>query len=86
MGPATPLPPDRPSGAAPERIEDAAQEFLTDWLVRRQYDQAPEFCRLKFTSFQPERRCEGTGARAAGARQKCWLMEYATKRLGPAPT
>ena len=26
--PATPLPPDRPAGSAPERIEDAAQEFL----------------------------------------------------------
>ncbi len=36
----TPLPPDRPLGAAPERIEDAVQEFLTDWLVRREYDQA----------------------------------------------
>ena len=36
----TPLPSDRPLGAAPERIEDVVQEFLTDWLVRRQYDQA----------------------------------------------
>jgi hypothetical protein len=34
------LPSDRPLGAAPERIEDTVQEFLTDWLVRRQYDQA----------------------------------------------
>ena len=40
--PSTPLPPDRPSGATPDRIEDAAQEFLTDWLVRRQYAQALE--------------------------------------------
>ena len=38
----TPLPPDRPSGASPD-VEDAAQEFLTDWLVRRKYDQALEF-------------------------------------------
>jgi hypothetical protein len=36
----TALPPDRALGAAPERIEDAVQEFLTDWLIRRQYDQA----------------------------------------------
>ena len=36
----TPLPPDRPIDAAPDRIEDAAQEFLTDWLVRRRYDDA----------------------------------------------
>ena len=35
-------PPDRPSGATPDRIEDAAQELLTDWLVRRQYSQALE--------------------------------------------
>ena len=29
----TPLPPDRPLGAAPEELYEAAQEFLTDWLV-----------------------------------------------------
>ena len=34
------LPPARPIGAAPERIEDAVQEFFTDWLIRRQSDQA----------------------------------------------
>ena len=38
--PPTSLPPDRPIDAAPDRIEDAAQEFLTDWLVRRKYDEA----------------------------------------------
>ena len=43
----TPLPPDWPAGAAPDRIEDAAQEFLTDWLVRRQYAQALEFLSSK---------------------------------------
>ena len=36
----TPLPAARPLGAAPERVEDAVQEFFTDWLIRRQYDQA----------------------------------------------
>jgi hypothetical protein len=36
----TALPSDRPLGAAPERIEDAVQEFFTDWLIRRRYDQA----------------------------------------------
>jgi hypothetical protein len=36
----TPLPADRPAGAAPEGVEDAVQEFFADWLVRRQYDQA----------------------------------------------
>ena len=29
---ATPLPADRPLGASPEKVEDAVQEFLTDWL------------------------------------------------------
>jgi len=39
----TPLPPDRPIGAEPEKLEDAAQEFLTDWLVRRKVDEALHF-------------------------------------------
>ena len=36
----TPLPPDRPTGAAVVEPQDAVQEFLTDWLVRRDVDQA----------------------------------------------
>jgi hypothetical protein len=36
----TPLPPDRPAGAVITEVQDAVQEFLTDWLVRRNYDQA----------------------------------------------
>ena len=39
----TPLPPDRPVGASIERPEDAVQEFLTDWLVRREIDEAMAF-------------------------------------------
>ena len=39
----TPLPPDRPVGAPLERPEDAIQEFLTDWLVRREIDEAMTF-------------------------------------------
>jgi hypothetical protein len=39
----TPLPPDRPFGAAPEELHDAAQEFLTDWLVREKLDEAMRF-------------------------------------------
>ena len=35
--PSTPLPPDRPMSVTPDRVEDAVQEFLTDWLVRHQY-------------------------------------------------
>lgn len=38
--PPTPLPPDRPRGASIPEFHDAVQEFLTDWLVREQYDDA----------------------------------------------
>ena len=41
--PATPLPPDRPAGAVIAEVQDAVQEFLTDWLVRRNYDEALTF-------------------------------------------
>jgi len=37
---ATPLPPDRPASAEIAEVQDAVQEFLTDWLVRRKYDEA----------------------------------------------
>ena len=40
--PATPLPPNRPSGAPIAEVWDATQELLTDWLVRRD-DEALEF-------------------------------------------
>jgi len=36
-------PPDRPIGAAPENLWDAAQEFFTDWLVRNEVDEAMHF-------------------------------------------
>ncbi len=39
----TPTPPDRPRGAHIEAIEDALQEFLTDWTVRRDLDDALDF-------------------------------------------
>ena len=39
----TPLPPDRPVGDEPEKLEDAAQEFLTDWLVRKNVDESLHF-------------------------------------------
>ncbi len=37
------LPPDRPPGAAIAEVYEATQEFLTDWLVRRNVDEALEF-------------------------------------------
>jgi hypothetical protein len=41
--PPTPLPHDRPYGARIDEVHDAVQEFLTDWLVRGNVDQAMEF-------------------------------------------
>ena len=39
----TPLPPDRPAGASIPDVADAVQEFLTDWLIRRNYRDAQAF-------------------------------------------
>ena len=38
--PPTPTPPDRPGNAQIPEIYDAVQEFLSDWLVRGQYDES----------------------------------------------
>jgi hypothetical protein len=39
----TPLPPDRSIDEEPPTLHDTAQEFLTDWLVRRNLDEAARF-------------------------------------------
>ena len=41
--PPIPLPPNRPMGAAIPQLHDAMEEFLADWLVRRNIDEAMEF-------------------------------------------
>lgn len=41
--PPTPTPPDRPRGARIPEIADTAQEFLTDWAVRRDTASALDF-------------------------------------------
>ena len=38
-----PLPPNRPPGTPIREVADAAQEFLADWLVYRNFDEAMEF-------------------------------------------
>ena len=43
----TPLPPDRPLGAEPAELSDAAQEFFTDWIVRGKIDEAMQFFSLR---------------------------------------
>jgi hypothetical protein len=82
--PAVPLPHDRPPGANPPRVEEAAQEFLTDWLVRRQYEQALEFLSPRAyacLNVSDDRR--STPLDAEGARRELReLMEYAVAKLG----
>jgi hypothetical protein len=85
--PAAPLPPDRPRDATPERIEDAVQEFLTDWLVRHDYDQALEFLSPKAYACV-NRRDDGRSETldAAGAREELRrLMAYSRDALGQRP-
>jgi hypothetical protein len=84
-GPPTALPPDRPSGASPEKIEDAAQEFLTDWLVRKEYDQALEFMSPHaYACLNTTGDVRGTSLDATAARKQMrTLMEFATKTMGP---
>jgi hypothetical protein len=82
--PATPLPPDRPAGAAPDRVEDAVQEFLTDWLVRHQYEQALEFMSPRaYACLNLNDEAKGQALDAAGARRELRrIMEYAAGKVG----
>jgi hypothetical protein len=80
----TPLPPDRASGASPDRVEDAVQEFLTDWLVRRQYDQALQSLSPRaYACLNLNEEVRGQALDAAGARRELRrIMEYASNRMG----
>lgn len=79
--PATPLPPDRPAGAPIAEVRDAIQEFLTDWLVRRQYDQA-----LQLVSDQAQSCISADTPAAAsipeGRRQLRDLLKQVSERMG----
>lgn len=80
----TALPPDRPIGAAPERIEDAVQEFLTDWLIRRHYDQALDVVSPRAYAcldLDGKAGLEALSAEQAGAELR-ELMEYTSSQLG----
>jgi hypothetical protein len=74
-----PIPPDRPAGAPIAEVRDAIQEFLTDWLVRRQYDEA-----LQLVSDQALS-CVTTDAAGGGIPQRRQelrgLMKRAAERL-----
>ena len=39
----TPVPPNRPANASIPELADAVQEFLTDWIIRRNYQEAASF-------------------------------------------
>ncbi len=82
--PSTPLPPDRPSGAAPDRVEDAVQEFLTDWLVRHEYDQALQFLSPRaYACLTLDEQAQGRVLDAAGSRRELRrIMEYSAGELG----
>ena len=73
--------------AAPDKIEDAAQEFLTDWLVRRHYDQALAMLSSRsYACVALKAGARGEQLDAAGSRRELLrVMEYATQKLGPRP-
>jgi len=80
----TPLPPDRPLGAAPEELYEAAQEFFTDWLVRGKVDEAMQFfsrrviaCINIDESSQPE-----VLEVDAAVREMREIMNYSLEKLG----
>jgi hypothetical protein len=82
--PSTPLPPDRPAGAAPDRVEDAVQEFLTDWLVRHQYEQALQFLSPRaYACLTLDDEAQGRVLDAASSRRELRrIMEYSADKLG----
>ena len=85
--PPTPLPPDRAAGQTPERVEDAVQEFLTDWIVRRKYDEALDLVSSQSyacLNLDNDAREEALGADRARTELR-QLMEYATEQLGRRP-
>jgi hypothetical protein len=80
----TPLPPDRPLGASPEKIEDAVQEFLTDWLVRRKFDEAIDFLSPRsYACLNLNEDSRSQALDADGARRELRrIMEYASNKMG----
>jgi hypothetical protein len=80
----TPLPPDRPMGASPDKVEDAVQEFLTDWLVRRKYDEAIDFLSPRaYACLNLNEDARSQALDAAGARRELRrIMQYAIEKVG----
>ena len=82
--PPTPTPPDRPRNAQIPDVHDAVQEFLSDWLVRGNYDEAVDFLSdqaLACLNVDDDVDKETLDAR--GAREHLReIMEYSAKEMG----
>jgi hypothetical protein len=80
----TPLPPNRARGVKIDQIHDAVQEFLTDWLVRGDVEEAMEF--MSPRSYACLNLDDFAGREALGAQQAREtlkdLMELAVDELG----
>jgi hypothetical protein len=80
----TPTPPDRPRNAQIPEIHDAVQEFLSDWLVRANYDEAVDFLSdhaMACLNMDDDAGKEALDAR--GAREHLReIMEYSAKEMG----
>jgi hypothetical protein len=82
--PPTPTPPDRPANAQIPEVQDAVQEFLSDWLVRENYDEAVDFLSdqaLGCLNIDDDAESEVLGARAAREHLR-EIMEYSAKEMG----
>jgi hypothetical protein len=80
----TPTPPDRPSGAHIDAVEDAVQEFLTDWTVRHDIDGALAFTAPQLLAcINADDNPEDDALQAARARDELrTIMEYAVDEIG----
>ena len=80
----TPLPDNRPPGATIDNPEDAVQEFLTDWLVRHDVDEAMTFMSdraFACVNIDDDAQYEALGADGARAALRD-TMEFAVGEMG----
>ena len=80
----TDLPPNRPPGTPIEAPEDAIQEFLTDWLVRQDVDEAMSFMSDRaYACVNIDDNAGEEALGASGARDALReLMSFSADRLG----
>lgn len=81
--PATPLPPNRPPGAQIAEVWEAAQEMLTDWLVRRNGEALGFVSDQALACAKLEDGTDPSTLTAANARQRLQLiMKGVSDRVG----